>query len=232
MKPINIKEYSHYLIDTNGNIFSTLSQKGFSWKNGNKQIKTWPNKNTNYHQVVLQNRKAGIKPKCFYVHRLVALTYISNPNNLPEVNHIIPNKNDNSVGNLEWVTTKQNIEHNKLFGVSNKTKMELLLDNTKLINKGLTHYSKHNDINHLCKLWDCSSPIVSNILKKYSVKRENLRYSNEELKKLRQCILDWNKKHYTNAFLKYVKNKTGFETSLYFIRKQIKYLKDLDLNKN
>lgn len=42
------------------------------------------------------------------VHRIVAETFIENPDQKPAVNHINENKADNSVSNLEWVTVKQN----------------------------------------------------------------------------------------------------------------------------
>lgn len=42
------------------------------------------------------------------VHRLVAITFIPNPNNLPEVDHINNNRSDNNYLNLRWVTTSQN----------------------------------------------------------------------------------------------------------------------------
>ena len=46
----------------------------------------------------------------FRVNRLVALMFIPNPENLPEVHHKNHIRNDNNVDNLEWVTTQRNIE--------------------------------------------------------------------------------------------------------------------------
>ena len=49
--------------------------------------------------------------KAHTVHRLIANTFIQNPNNLPEVNHIDGNKENNKIDNLEWVNRTENLLH-------------------------------------------------------------------------------------------------------------------------
>jgi len=48
------------------------------------------------------------KPKYLRVHRLIALQFIENPDNLPLVDHIDRDKSNNDLDNLRWVTKSQN----------------------------------------------------------------------------------------------------------------------------
>ena len=51
------------------------------------------------------------KAKKYYLHRLLAQTFIDNPEDKPQVNHINENRSDNRLENLEWVTQKENNNH-------------------------------------------------------------------------------------------------------------------------
>lgn len=53
-----------------------------------------------------------------YVHRAVAICYISNPDKLPQVNHIDNDPTNNVVSNLEWCTGQYNNDYKKKFGTS------------------------------------------------------------------------------------------------------------------
>ena len=56
------------------------------------------------------------------IHRLVAYTFIDNPDIKKDVNHIDGNKKNNAVDNLEWCTRKENMEHARKTGLYDNRK--------------------------------------------------------------------------------------------------------------
>ena len=88
------------------NYSATESGKIFSHKT-KKYIKGQTN-NEGYIRLGLYGDNGEKK---FLIHRLIAETFIPNPLNKPQVNHIDSNKSNNCVENLEWITNKENREH-------------------------------------------------------------------------------------------------------------------------
>lgn len=98
-KPVNVEGFSEiYEVSNFGNIRNIKTQK---------ILKTLT-AGCGYQDVILCDKG---KRKQIKVHRVVALTFIENPENKPEVNHINGNKEDNRVENLEFCTHQENIYH-------------------------------------------------------------------------------------------------------------------------
>lgn len=93
-----IPNYPNYSATKSGKIFSNKTKK---------YIKGQIN-NEGYIRLGLYGTNGEKK---FLVHRLIAETFIPNPQNKPQVNHIDSNKSNNCVENLEWITNRENREH-------------------------------------------------------------------------------------------------------------------------
>lgn len=105
-RPVNIKGWEMYQVDTNGNVYG---------KNGNKLKYS-----INHNGYCIVNFYHNNKRKGFSVHTLIAKTFLENKENKTQVNHKDGNKQNNNIDNLEFVTAKENIEHSiKILGNDN-----------------------------------------------------------------------------------------------------------------
>lgn len=100
-----------------------------------KEIKTWNNRG--YRRV---NLHIGGKKKNFLLHRIIAETFIPNPENKSEVNHKDGNKCNNDVSNLEWTTRDENRIHADESGLR-KRSIEALIDSNKRLSKPIVAIS-------------------------------------------------------------------------------------------
>lgn len=107
----------YYLVDPLGNVYSktrnVMGRDGVTYPKKGRKLVPSVNKQTGYLQVDLWvNNKA--KRHC--IHRLVAEAYIPNPEDKPEVNHRNSNRQDCTMGNLEWATSSENSIHAYAYG--------------------------------------------------------------------------------------------------------------------
>jgi len=125
-----------YQVSECGKVYSNWHSKTIEMK----QLIT----NKGYLKVNLYNN--GII-KTYVVHRLVAMKFILNPQNKPQVNHIDGNKQNNNVSNLEWATAKENTKHAYDTGLKIQKK-----GSESKLSKSVIQLDLQNNV---IKIWDC-----------------------------------------------------------------------------
>ena len=97
----SIKGFENYVIFEDGVIINT--------KRG-KELNPCLDKGTGYYKIGLTKNKNKKQYK-FYLHRLIALAYIPNPDNKPCIDHINRIKTDYRIENLRWATHLENSQN-------------------------------------------------------------------------------------------------------------------------
>ena len=101
----------------------------------------------------------NLNAKTVKVHRIVAQTFIPNPDNKPQINHIDGNKLNNCADNLEWCTNNENMKHSWDIGLRDRNKVA---DNMRLIAQKRKYKKGHHTRkvgqydknNNLIKIWE------------------------------------------------------------------------------
>ena len=93
--------------DISGNYFCDIS--GNVYNKYKRQLKPFSSYGT-YYRINLNKKK-------YAVHRLVALTYLKNPENKPCVDHIDNNIYNNNLSNLRWATHSENRNNQKRYKI-------------------------------------------------------------------------------------------------------------------
>lgn len=143
----DLKEHDNYEINDKGEIRNKTTKKIRKPYKGE------------YLSVVLSNKKT------IHIHRKVAELFLTNPDNLPCVNHKDGNKYNNNVNNLEWVNFSQNIKHgydNNLINASGENNGRSLLTEKEV--KEIRELKKNHTYKELSEKYNVSIGCLKSII--------------------------------------------------------------------
>jgi hypothetical protein len=137
-------------------------------KNKLEKLLSQCNHTNGYKYVSLS--KNGVA-KHYYVHRLVAESFLLNSDNKLEVNHIDGDKTNNHVENLQWVTRQENVKHefDNGYGYVPNLKGEnhgsSKLKESQVINIYIAYHKDNIRISDLSKKYNISESAIDSIVK-------------------------------------------------------------------
>jgi hypothetical protein len=128
-----------YYITEDAQVLSYKRRQGNRWviDTNSPPLMMKPQRNTSSgrYQIELHGKK-------YLLHRLVAMTFIPNPHNLPEVNHIDEDPSNNIVSNLEWCDR----QYNASYSLSKPRRVLHVKSNTIFEVKNVREWCRLNEI--------------------------------------------------------------------------------------
>lgn len=134
-----IKGFENYILTRRGDVYRKL-----------KKLK--PDTNSSGYLRVSLSKDGKVTRR--FIHQLVAEHYVDNPHNLPVVNHKDSDRQNNNDVNLEWTTTKENVDHGWANGRRNpnryaddfeKQVYEMVINTTLQQKEIAEHFGIHRD---------------------------------------------------------------------------------------
>ena len=174
-----------------------------------------------YKTVALRKNSNDIKPKNLYVHRLLALSFLENKNNLSIVDHIDGDKLNNNLNNLRWSSYSDNVKNGHLTNknYNNKKKEVYKMNiNHDIIEKydSIKDAKTKNNYNYDTGIIRCcknKQQLYDNFKWKYVIDIETQEFNNDE-------IFTKINKIYVNEYSNYAISNYG---KIYNIKKNIYY---------
>lgn len=172
MRIKEINGYERYFINEDGTVFDSKYQKN---------VATWID-TVGYRQCYLKDSDGKKHSK--RIHRLLAMAFIPNPNNLPQVNHKDGDKLNNNIDNLEWISNKDNTQHGYDNGLYKfKTRCHAI----NVYTKDYKFYKQYKSIRSMCEELGINRKTVTMILKGEKV-TNNYNYEFEYVEENQETI--------------------------------------------
>lgn len=198
-----IEGYENYEVSTFGNVRNITT---------NNLLRL--SKKGNYYSIGLTDKNKN--RKSFRVHRIVCMTFISNPHNKPEVNHKDKNGLNNNVDNLEWNSHQENCIHRSK-GIKKSNNRNIKIHKLNLKNEIIDTYNSMEEAakwlvdNKLSKNFNAAKSVICTSVKNnktgYGFNWKRIGEVNLDNEEWREIILDNKCSGYFISSLGRIKNK-------------------------